>query len=165
MAEGFSVTRASREAGSEFGVSGQTVQRWAGALERPLSRNIQEATKARTSRATAARRQYAGADYRAAANAPMWLTELGIDHLTAEIDENDGRLSGDGIQEVNRLHLALGHAIQHEKALIQLGFGLDPADSSMQGGGDSPLNVIDFDELMDQARDTAARMAARQDEL
>ena len=159
MRDGRSVTQASNEAGVAIYVSYATIQRWARDLDRPLSRYIHESAKARTATATAALRVYTGADYRAMASRLMRAAELGMDQLEEATAAKAGKLPEGGTQEVARLFLIHGRAMQGEKSLIELGFGLESSGAVDEGEeGELTENMLSLEEQIEQAREVARRM-------
>jgi hypothetical protein len=156
--DGRSVTQASAEAGAAYRVAARTVQRWAVSLGRPLSQGIQEAAKARTRASRAARHQYTGADYRRAANELMHYTTLDLERykqLHEELKDNDDL---DLLMSLRgKLQLGLARVMQAEKALLELGHGIDPAASP---DADDDGEVLSLEEQVAQARALRAQMEA-----
>ena len=154
--DGRSVTQAAKEVGAEYRVSESTVRRWALALgERLVAHGNHERTQA----AHEAVKQYTGADYRRAAARIMRNTLKGLDELDAYLQRHKGELGDVGLKRNAALQLSLTRGVQTEKNLIELGFGMDPAD---EGGGDEEGGdkIVDYEAEANRIR--AERSAARE---
>ncbi len=161
--DGRSITQARKEVAAEYRVSDRTIQRWAVAVGKPVHQDNPKDTR----HAREAIRQFTGADYRSAALRLMRITLEGIDEVE-ERRREQGSHGVEGINVASKVSVMLTRAILLEKALTEMGFGVEQPSVPGERSDEEPLTLEEQvavaralrDKMQDDAE--AKRVAARE---